>query len=33
MKIDGESKARRFGANVTNQSEHRGGTGSVGHFV
>ncbi|MBA0730284.1 hypothetical protein Golax_020588 [Gossypium laxum] len=33
MEIDGDNMARRFGANVTNQSEHKEGTGSVGRFV
>ncbi|MFQ6623645.1 hypothetical protein Gotur_003348 [Gossypium turneri] len=30
MDIDRENMARRFGADVTNQSEHKGGMGLVG---
>ncbi|KAH1080743.1 hypothetical protein J1N35_020504 [Gossypium stocksii] len=33
IKVDEESKARRFSADVTNKSDHKGGMGSVGHFV
>ncbi|PPR92145.1 hypothetical protein GOBAR_AA28527 [Gossypium barbadense] len=31
--IDGENTARRFGVDVTNQREHKGGTGFVGRFM
>ncbi|MBA0785758.1 hypothetical protein Gotri_025774 [Gossypium trilobum] len=33
MEIEGESREIRFGADVTNQSDHREGKGSEGHFV
>lgn len=29
----GENTARRFGTDVTNQSEHKGGKGLVGRFM